>query len=491
MKKLYFLIPAAMMLSTAAVSAADFQTAGTGTSYTLAQLAQTDGAPVARTGNLYTISENVIIAPGDKFVLQGGEIIQMADKVQIEIQGTADMAPASMVIVTRASDDAKPQGFRIDPEGTKVAMEVKNISFEYAAIKFWCDDADVTISDCNFRYVSSSYGAAICMAKAGQFNIRRCNFLYNPKTAFTSGANIPVGLLIENCTFVDNNQENANKPQLNLTVGGDRDVIVRNNVILGTGRSKVGGIAIGNMMSLPGKNHIEISGNDIRENRYGITGIGPMDMDIFNNVLVNNNHETNAMNGGSGMSLNGAGTKLDARVWGNHIENHLWGITIIKCNEVCLGKVGDASCPGGNTFKDNGNGGVLYDVYNNQGNTVYAQNNTWNVAQQTADQIETVVYHKADNSSLGEVIYMPAADDSGISQVEAAKAPAAIEGNDIVVASGIDATASVYNVAGQKLASIPVVAGRGSLASLSAGATYVIRVADASGADIATLKHIR
>ena len=71
---------------------------------------------------------------------------------------------------------------------------------------------------------------------------------------------------------------------------------------------------------------------------------------------------------------------------------------------------GDNYNPGGNVFINNGNNGVLYDLYNNSANTVYAQGNTWNVEVQDQESIEGVIYHKNDNSALGEVIFMPAAE---------------------------------------------------------------------------------
>ena len=36
------------------------------------------------------------------------------------------------------------------------------------------------------------------------------------------------------------------------------------------------------------------------------------------------------------------------------------------------------------------------------------------MSEQTAEQIETVIFHKNDNPQLGEVIYMPAANGTGI-----------------------------------------------------------------------------
>ncbi len=103
---------------------------------------------------------------------------------------------------------------------------------------------------------------------------------------------------------------------------------------------------------------------------------------------------------------------------GNHIEGHLWGITNIgnvsdgTGPELNLGNLteGDDYNPGGNVFINNGNGGVLYDLYNNSPLTVYAQGNTWNVEVQDEESIEKVIFHKKDNASLGEVIFMPPAE---------------------------------------------------------------------------------
>ena len=65
-----------------------------------------------------------------------------------------------------------------------------------------------------------------------------------------------------------------------------------------------------------------------------------------------------------------------------------------------------------NVFKNNGFNNQPYDLYNNSTITVYAQNNIWSVEQQTEELIETVIYHQHDNSNLGEVIFMPAFDET-------------------------------------------------------------------------------
>ena len=110
------------------------------------------------------------------------------------------------------------------------------------------------------------------------------------------------------------------------------------------------------------------------------------------------------------------------------MEGGLWGITVpTGAPNINLGKVEDPTAedynPGNNTFVNNGNGGVLYDLYNNGTNTVWAQGNTWNVEEQTEENIEEVIYHQVDDPSKGLVIFMPPhqEDDTAVEEVSAAQ----------------------------------------------------------------------
>ena len=130
------------------------------------------------------------------------------------------------------------------------------------------------------------------------------------------------------------------------------------------------------------------------------------------------------MNGGSGISLYDPYKTLTAKISGNTISGNLWGITVIGCADVNIGRTdvsedAEEYNRGENIFDNNGNNGVLYDLYNNSDNTVYAQNNTWGVDVQDAEHIETVIFHKFDDDKLGEVIYLPAFDkELSVSAVE-------------------------------------------------------------------------
>ena len=77
------------------------------------------------------------------------------------------------------------------------------------------------------------------------------------------------GIEITNCKFIDNNTQNTNKPQVNLTVGGANSVSIENCEFTGAQRTNVGAVAVANMAGIAGDNIVWISGNTIRDHRYG------------------------------------------------------------------------------------------------------------------------------------------------------------------------------------------------------------------------------
>lgn len=449
------------------------------TTYTLESLSRIPESGVVSEGDkIYVMNHDVTISAFDDFSFEGVNTLKMADGVTLSIEGYASLLPSpadasARVLVTRTDDEAKPKGIYVKYDSnTEELVQVANIDFEYAALRFFANHT-FDIRNCTFRYANgalTSTAALTVGATGSTFYISDCIFEDNEVPAIGGAANYACGLHIEDCTFTNNNTQNTNKPQLNLTVGGDRDVVVKNCVLTGSGLNMVGGIAVGNLVSLQGSNSVVIEGCTITDHRYGLTGIGAMNMQIRNNTFKDNNHEDNAMNGGSGISLAGYGLGLDAIISGNHIENSLWGITLIKCNNVNIGQVDNEDSPGNNVFVNNGNGGVQYDLYNNQENMVYAQNNTWSVPEQTAEEIEKVIYHYPDNDALGEVIFMPAKEADGITAVEN-ETGVKLVGNVLQAAGRIE----VYDVSGRCVAVSET--GRADVSSLTEG-VYVARTSE-------------
>ena len=427
MKKFYaFLVLAAVA---AGAMADDFVTDGTGNVYTFNALSQIEGTGVTLLDDgSYLVSADFTIAEGDVLQLQNNDVIKMADGVRITLDGDADFAPADTAVVTRDAEGSKPKGFWMMGENGNATL--KNVTFEYVGVVFGGANSSLTANNCTFTLhngKSSSSGALSFNASCGGNVVENCYFIENTLNAIGNGATNPVGIIIRNCLFWHNTTDNRNKPQINLTVGGDYDVLIADNQVIGGQFTLSGGIGLSNMMGLAHSGINIIENNYIADNRYGITTIGSVDAIIRNNTMIDNCYDPNPNNGGSCVSIYDSSSSANIYMEGNWMEGGLWGITVpTGAPNINLGKVEDPEAedynPGNNTFVNNGNGGELYDLFNNGTATIWAQGNTWNVAEQTEENIEQVIYHQVDDPSKGLVIFMPAKTPStAVEEVSAAQ----------------------------------------------------------------------
>ncbi len=427
MKKFYaFLVLAAVA---AGAMADDFVTDGTGNVYTFNALSQIEGTGVTLLDDgSYLVSADFTIAEGDVLQLQNNDVIKMADGVRITLDGDADFAPADTAVVTRDAEGSKPKGFWMMGENGNATL--KNVTFEYVGVVFGGANSSLTANNCTFTLhngKSSSSGALSFNASCGGNVVENCYFIENTLNAIGNGAANPVGIIIRNCLFWHNTTDNRNKPQINLTVGGDYDVLIADNEVIGGQFTLSGGIGLSNMMGLAHSGINIIENNYIADNRYGITTIGSVDAIIRNNTMIDNCYDPNPNNGGSCVSIYDSSSSANIYMEGNWMEGGLWGITVpTGAPNINLGKVEDPEAedynPGNNTFVNNGNGGELYDLFNNGTATIWAQGNTWNVAEQTEENIEEVIYHQVDDPSKGLVIFMPAKTPStAVEEVSAAQ----------------------------------------------------------------------
>lgn len=419
-KRIYSMMIAAALCGSAVADG--FKTAGDGTVYSLDKLSEIEAANVYKYVDeddgevIYVMYENDTIAAGDSFVMDDGVTLQFDDEVTLVIEGQGDFRLEKGSVFDSAFDDyadVSPMGVHIT--GGDSQTEFVNCQFYYVGLKCTSPHG-LSFRNCGFYNNNGAMGqAALTLGPSGApFVVEDCSFEYGKKPAIAGAANYYNPLTIKNCTFKHNALLNKNTPQLNLTVASS--VTIDGCEIIGdTDLTMVGGIGISNFSAVEGT-HITIKNCHIADNRYGIGTVGPMDIRIEGNTLQDNRYETNAMNGGSGISLYDPYQKTTAVIARNTISGNLWGVTVIGCKDVNMGQPtrSDIQTPGLNVFNSNGNGGVLYDLYNNSSNKIYAQNNTWGVGEQTEEQIETVIFHKVDDESLGEVIFMPAANTNGI-----------------------------------------------------------------------------
>ena len=422
MKKFYAFLALAAVATGA--MADDFVSDGTGNVYTFNALSQIEGTGVTlQEDGSYLVSANFTIAEGDVLQLDNNAIIKMANGVQITIDGDANFTPADTAVVTRDAEGSNPKGFWMLGENGNTNL--KNVTFEYVGVVFGGANSRLYADNCTFTLhngKSSSSGALSFNSSCDNNIVENCYFIENTVNAIGNGANSPVGVTISNCLFWHNTTSNRNKPQINLTCAGPYDVRIIDNEVIGGQFTMSGGIGVSNMMGLGHTGKVYIEDNYITDNRYGITTIGSIDAIIRNNVMIDNCYETNPNNGGSCVSIYDSSSSSNIYMEGNWMEGGLWGITVpTGAPNINLGKVEDPEAedynPGNNTFVNNGNGGVLYDLFNNGTATIWAQGNTWNVPEQTEENIEEVIYHQVDDPSKGLVIFMPAHEE-GPSAVE-------------------------------------------------------------------------
>jgi len=401
-----------------------FTTAGNGTHYTLATLAQIPESGIKSTGmerglSSFTLSGNITISSGDSFELDDNTLVKFTDAADITLNGSAILCVTSATYLEAANDEAQPRGIIIDNDEQ---TEMDNLHIRKIGVKC-LSKKGLKVTNCTFESHNGVLGsAALTMGADGApYEIRHCTFSMAQKAALVGAANYRNPLLIEDCEFIKNGQDNRNMPQLNLTVA-DSVVIRRCTIVGDPEKDMVGGIVVANLVSFDGTYNTLVEDCNVSDCRFGIATYMSQSAVIRRNKLVNNCHESNPMNGGSGINLYDPSFKQILRIEGNHIEGSLWGITIVGGKSANIGRTDvDASDPnynaGGNTFSNNGNNGTPYDLYNNSANIVYAQGNTWACDHQTADEIEQVIFHKADNASLGEVIYMPAAAPDSVNDI--------------------------------------------------------------------------
>lgn len=452
MKKITTLIVALMALT---ATASNYITRGDGTTYTLESLSQIDGSNVTKADGKFFLADTVTIVQGDTFRLEGAPTIYCGNGFVLDIQGDASfLAPVSVAAFMPDTVDgvaAVPYEIRIDNDSAKV--DFQNVWFEGIGVRI-LHAKEVNLSNCIFdKHNGNNAGAVMISGSGNNVNIVACAFDSCAKAGVASAANSYSNIRIEGSEFYYNSTNNGNVPQINITAGPA--VVVKGNTVVGdTTLTNVGGIAVGNLMMAEDTFNIAVEDNYISNNRYGLTFTGPMNGTISSNRILSNKYATNAMTGGSGISLYYTGSDNKVTLRDNEIKDNLWGLTFLGNsyyggNNVDMGTYDDY---GNNTIGDNGNGGVLYALYNNQADSVWAVGNNWtDVNSNDSADIAQVIFDHSDNASLGVVVFMPVKSTNAISHT---------------TYSGKAGTEAVYDLYGRRM--------NGKLESLPHG-IYIVK----------------
>ncbi len=386
-----------LIIALASTAHAQWISPGNGTTYTLPDLVAASNGTVTQAGTVFTIHDNLTISAND--------ILQIDDQVtRINAPGTLITIQGSM-ICQNTIDRVKLYG----TEEQSFSMRFEDATNCHIQKMYFSDgggikviQSEVTFDDVKFVYFTTDY----CNAVIDAFNcdpvINNCFFMMNKGAAISSPANGQSSPQITNCEL-DANVDGLNIPQINLGPGGDDTIRIVGNTIHGTyAVFHTGGISVADLMGV-GSTKVLLKENIVKDSRYGYNQQGQtISSVLIENQFLNNNHETNPMNGGSGISIYGTSTNCKAILRNNTITGNLWGITAINLHDIDLGTEEEW---GRNRIMNNGNGGVTYDLYNNSSCDIMAVGNNWGTTNE--QEVEDHIVHQLDNPDYGLVTFIP------------------------------------------------------------------------------------
>lgn len=413
---------------------------GNGTTYTLPDLVAVSDGVVTNTGTVFSINSDLTISANDVLKIDHQVSRIDAGNVLLTINGSVTCTNTERVKFY----GTMTEHFSIRFENA-TNCELKTLYFSDGA-GIQVIESDVDFIDCKFVYFTRDYCSSVINFMNCNPLIEDCYFLLNEGAAIGSPANGQGSPKILNCQF-DSNVDGSINPQINLGPGSEDTIFIVGNEIDGTYATwHAGGISVSDLMGV-GATKVVLKDNIIKEGRYGYNQQGQtISSVIINNQFINNNHEDNPMNGGSGISIYGINENNKTVIRNNTITGNLWGITVINAADVNLGTEDDW---GNNEIHDNGNSGLVYDLYDNSPCNITAVGNDWGTTNE--QEVEDHIFHQKDDPDLGLVTFIPFVGYDAIEEPNTASFevwPNPAQGRFIVEGKG---NMSIVNVLGQTL----------------------------------------
>lgn len=381
-----------------AIISAQFTSPGTGVTYNLASLSVAAPNDLVNFGTYYQMNTDITISAGDTLLMNEDTTLKINGGKQLTISGTYN-TNAGNFLITAIDPLVVFKGIQFNA-GSNITM--RNTTLEYGG-GIRVSTGNFLMSNCIVKYFKAGLVTGGAMSfSTGTPTVTDSQFIENDQPAFSAGANITVSARFLN-NYLFKNSKNANKrPQINMGPGGIDSLKIIGNTIIGDRTMTVNG-GISASALLGGVNRFQIENNTIKDNSFGITSSGATSTGIIqNNIIENNNTITDPMLGGSGISLTSTGVVV---INGNQIRNNFWGITLLGSAKA---NIGDSQIPGNNIFKNNGNGGSVYALFNNTANPISAINNCWREGEiSDYNMVESVISHQFDDAALGLVNFSP------------------------------------------------------------------------------------
>ena len=384
-------------------SYSQYETPGTGVNWGLTDLVSHSSGTVTFQEGVYFFNDDIVISVLDTFQISTDETIKIESGKLVNVLGILIADPPEGITFTAIDTTGNFLGFRFEESS---ASHLKKCTIEFGGgIKLI--ETHMIFEDCIIRKNNVEYSTGAIDLFQSNPIISNSEFYLNEGPAIMSGANSESSPKIQLNYISQNNTLNQNMPQINLGTSQQNDtILILDNIIQGF-YDNAGGIAVSTLAG--GNLECVISENSIIGNRYGIAVYGNnISSVIVGNIITDNNIQGDPMLGGSGINFLGNESNVSF-VSKNTISGNLWGITIQGTAQPNLGQVEpDTVNVGKNLIFENGNEGVVYALYNNTSNDVFAENNYWGTY--NLDTVEMYVFHQPDDPSLGFVDYLPIKD---------------------------------------------------------------------------------
>ena len=397
MKRIVFSV---LFLAFSSMLNAQWVSPGNGTTYTLPDLVRVSNGAVTNDGTVFSFNSDITISANDVLKIDNQVTRINAVGVLITINGSVVCTNTVRVGIY----GSMTQQFSMRFENA-TDCNLKTLYFsDGCGIKVI--ESDVDFIDCKFVYFTRDYANAVIDFMNCNPLIENCYFLRNEGAAISSPANGQGSPRIMNNRLEENVTSDLNSPQINLGPGAEDTIyIIGNEIDDDYASHRVGGISVSDLLGT-GSTKVLVKNNYVVNGRYGYNQQGQTISSIIEwNQFIDNHFEDNPMNGGSGISIYGYSTDCKARLRNNVITGNLWGITAIYLHDIDLGIEEDW---GNNQIYNNGNNGVVYDLYNNSTCDLTAIGNNWGTS--NVNEIEDHIFHQTDDPNFGLVTYIPFID---------------------------------------------------------------------------------
>lgn len=362
---------------------------GTGLCYTPDGLVAASGGALVGSWPEYQQQQDLLISPGDSLRWPAGLVWRAAPGVELRVSGAMLALGTPWEPVLATSQDGLPGGWSGLILDEAAESLLRRVVLSGADDGLNCLGSSPTVEYCE---LTGNFDSGLHCFLGGNPVLRHCLVEGNSRYGVEiTGGSSPV---LEHCVIRGNNVQGAS-PLNAVAVGiqGTNSPRLVSCRLEGLGPANP---ASGFSQWLAGDPLL--ADCEIVGFRSGVVIQGTGAAGRLERCWIHSNRYSNPIQGGSGINVNGAATPVFR---GCQIEDNDWGVTLTS---VCAPDFGTTEDFGLNHLHGNGNGGAVWDFYNNTSGDVDAAGNWWG----TDDTVLIEEHiHDAQDGAFGSVDIFP------------------------------------------------------------------------------------